>query len=318
MRAVGARASCTLAVFAASVGGVPMVDGLYVESWGSAAAPTLLYLHGGPGQSAYEFGAHQGELLAAAGLHVVVMDQRGVLRSEPLPSDGTLTVADLIADCETVRKHLGIESWAILGQSFGGMVGVRYALEHPASVSAVLFENPSWDVDRSCASILDTVMRHPVAARHADAAERAADALRGEPDARRLWAALLDVLARLGPDRDIIYVPDEATRARIRALLANAPFPPEMWARAGSHVAKLTRDDDFYAPHTPLLKRLTQPVLLIKGELDPIPSRGEVDDFRRALPDAQVQVFAGCGHFVQAEHPHEYADLVSGFVRARY
>jgi proline iminopeptidase len=125
---------------------------------------------------------------------------------------------------------------------------------------------------------------------------------------------LLEVLVAFGRDRDEIYTPDEDARRAIREVLASAPFTPDQWGKAAGHLARVTEDPGFFTPHTPALRQLTQPSLLIKGELDPIPSAGEVLDFRRALPAAEVHVFPGAGHFVQAEKPQAYADLVTDFV----
>lgn len=57
---------------------------LYVEIHGDAAAPPLLYLHGGPGEGCYEFMLHQSQRLSGQ-LRLIGIDQReyGVLgRSE--------------------------------------------------------------------------------------------------------------------------------------------------------------------------------------------------------------------------------------------
>lgn len=285
-----------------------------MTSWGPDDAPALLYLHGGPGQSSYEFEHHQAALLAGR-IRLVTLDQRGVLRSPALAADETVTLTGLVADCEAVRTQLGIAHWAVLGQSFGGMVALRYAVEHPASVAAVLFENPCWDVDRTCRSVLSALIGHPTAAAHPEAAASATALLATDADARALWTMLLTTLAAWGADRDQIYVPDAAVRGRIDALLAAGPFTAGQWARGGDHLMRLSADPEVLVRHTPLLRRLTRPAMLIKGEADPIPSAGEVGDFRAALPTAPVHVFAGAGHFVQAEHPAEYADLVCDFVR---
>ena len=285
---------------------------LYVEAWGVRDAPALLYLHGGPGQGCYEFVEHQAARLSDK-IRVVALDQRGVLRSAALPPQGTLTIADLIADCETVRTHLEIENWTVLGQSFGGMVALRYAIEHPVSVTGVIFENPCWDVARTCRSVLSAFVAHRTAVSHPAGAARAAQILRTEADARALWAMLLDVLREFGQDRHELYIPDQDTRQRIADMLVAAPFTADQWGKGGDHLARLTQDDDFYQDHTPLLQQMQQPAVLIKGERDPIPSAEEVCDFRHALPHAEVRTYH-CGHFVQAEKQLEYTRLVSDFV----
>jgi proline iminopeptidase len=35
----------------------------------------------------------------------------------------------------------------VLGHSFGGRLALRYAERHPDRVTAVVFENPGWDVE---------------------------------------------------------------------------------------------------------------------------------------------------------------------------
>jgi len=88
--------------------------GLYTDVRGDAAAPALLFLHGGPGQGCHDFMAIQGGLLGRP-VRLIGIDQRGVDRSAPMPEESTLNVADLVEDCERVRQALGIERWAVAG-----------------------------------------------------------------------------------------------------------------------------------------------------------------------------------------------------------
>lgn len=99
---------------------------LYVEIHGNEESPPLLYLHGGPGESCYEFMAHQADRLSER-LRLIGMDQRGVWRSEAIEEDEPLSIHDLVEDCEQLREQLGIQKWAVLGHSFGGLLGVLYA-----------------------------------------------------------------------------------------------------------------------------------------------------------------------------------------------
>jgi proline iminopeptidase len=107
---------------AATGGGALMQIGthrLWVDDSGPRTAPPLLYIHGGPGVGALEFEHYMKPVLGSA-FRLISVDQRGVLRSDPIPKGERVTIDDLIADFEQVRVKLGIERWQILGHSFGG------------------------------------------------------------------------------------------------------------------------------------------------------------------------------------------------------
>jgi proline iminopeptidase len=126
---------------------------LYVETAGSKDLPVLVYLHGGPGASCYDFVAVQMPRLAQY-FYVVTFDQRGVLRSDPIDKHEVFGMEDLVADCEALRRLLSISQWNVLGHSFGGHLAVRYAAAHPQSVQTVVLECPSFDLAQSLRSHL--------------------------------------------------------------------------------------------------------------------------------------------------------------------
>ena len=73
----------------------------------------------------------------------MLFDQRGSGRSRPLANEATVdlstnTTAHLIADIEQLRQHLGIESWTVLGMSWGTTLGLAYAQAHPHRVKALV------------------------------------------------------------------------------------------------------------------------------------------------------------------------------------
>ena len=119
---------------------------LFVDDRGEPGAPPLLFIHGGPGQGCYDFMHAQGDLLARS-LRVIAVDQRGVLRSDPLPAEPPLTRELLVSDFEALRARLGIAAWAVLGHSAGGGYALRYVTSHPQAVQSVIFDCPGWDAD---------------------------------------------------------------------------------------------------------------------------------------------------------------------------
>lgn len=113
---------------------------LYWECCGNPQGRPALFLHGGPGSGC---SPGQRQLFDPSTFRVVFFDQRGSGRSRPLASDDgadlrTNTTAHLIADIESLREHLGIESWTILGMSWGSTLGLAYAQARPKNVDAIV------------------------------------------------------------------------------------------------------------------------------------------------------------------------------------
>ena len=291
--------------------------GLYADVRGDAGAPPLLFLHGGPGQGCHDFMALQGDLLAAS-VRLIGLDQRGVDRSAPLPEDASLTIADLVGDCEAVREELGIERWAVLGQSFGGSLALRYAAAHPAAVAAVAFENPVWDLAASARAALPRVALMLTERGRRDAALAALAAAGREDSARPLRAAYVAALEALGADREVFFVPSPATRARLAEIRAR----PRAAGRRGGR-----RGLDAPPPGDHRGRRR----LRIAARPAAAPDRPGTADHRRVRPADQPRA-AGrvppcrpgspvarsrrAGHFVHADEPLQYASAVSEFVLA--
>lgn len=108
---------------------------MYWEQVGSPAGVPVLFLHGGPGAGA---GAVHRRFFDPRHWRLVVFDQRGAGRSRPLGHLEGNTTPDLVADIETLRRHLGIERWLLFGGSWGSTLALAYAQAHPERVSGLV------------------------------------------------------------------------------------------------------------------------------------------------------------------------------------
>jgi len=122
---------------------LPVGDGhrIFWEESGVADGVPTLYLHGGPGGRLTPGYRRQSPADRA---RIIGLCQRGAGRSLPTPrASGPVdlsghTTAQLVADLEALREHLGIESWIVQGVSWGSTLALAYAQAHPARVLGVV------------------------------------------------------------------------------------------------------------------------------------------------------------------------------------
>ncbi len=287
---------------------------LFVEVLGAKNWPALLYLHGGPGSGSYDFTLYQGHFLSRR-LHLVVMDQRGVLRSDPLGAKEALGLRDIIKDCEALRRHLGIKRWSVLGHSFGGLLALRYALAYPSSVACLVFENPTFDVASSYRSLLRgaaieyRTMRKPL---------KAKECLKAAESSRRLARPdqeFLRLTNDLGVRRNHLYLHGEKKELFFEHLIATSPLPQELWRRNGNFVEKVFTDKRLYEQLLPSLRKIACPALLIKGRYDWVTSDDQLDAFSTNVQRGLVVIFHKSAHFPHIEEPKRFADVVTRFVK---
>jgi pimeloyl-ACP methyl ester carboxylesterase len=124
---------------------IARVNGIdtYYEDEGTGVP--VLFIHGGFGgaESAlyWKASAFKG-VLPLDRFRVVTYDRRGGGRSSFVR--GHYDLKDLAKDARELTRHLGIERAIIVGDSLGGMVAQRYALDYPENVeSLVLVETGS-------------------------------------------------------------------------------------------------------------------------------------------------------------------------------
>ena len=105
---------------------------VFWEESGNPTGPAVIFLHGGPGAGCAP--AHR-RFFDPSHWRIVLFDQRGCGRSTPNASVEANTTQHLIADIESLREHLGIESWLVFGGSWGSTLGLVYGIAHPERCS---------------------------------------------------------------------------------------------------------------------------------------------------------------------------------------
>jgi proline iminopeptidase len=107
------------------------VHTMYWEVSGNPDGIPVLFLHGGPGGGC---STEHRRFFDPARFRIVLFDQRGAGCSTPLGETANNTLAHLIADIETLREALGVDSWLVFGGSWGSTLALAYGQQHPQRV----------------------------------------------------------------------------------------------------------------------------------------------------------------------------------------
>jgi proline iminopeptidase len=221
---------------------------------------------------------------------VIRWDQRGCGRSE---RRGPYSVARCVADLEAVRAQAGKPKAALFGHSWGATLALRYALDHPDRVSALVY---------ACGTGLGWAWREPFyqasAARLAPQQARI-DELRAQGEDREV--AILQWSAEFNDGRGHRHAEEMATPW----FGINQDCYGEIWGE----LERTWHEDELISE----CRQLEVRVLIIDGERDLRP-RWAVDSLERALPDGRRVVLPGVGHIPWLEQPEDFTRCLAEFL----
>ncbi len=110
----------------------------------------LLLLHGGPGFPHEYFEAFD-DYLPQERIEYVYYDQLGSYYSDqPEMTDEMLALPRFVDEVEQVRRALSLDrdNFYLLGQSWGGLLAIEYALKHQAHLKALVISNMMASIPR--------------------------------------------------------------------------------------------------------------------------------------------------------------------------
>lgn len=286
---------------------------IYVERHGEPSLPPLLYLHGGPGSSCYDFMSFQAERLSKS-FFLIGIDQRGVLRSEPLNEDEKLSPAEIVEDVEELRKKLGISSWSVLSHSFGGYLAVLYASTYPLSIDKMIFESPGFDFHLVLNSLLTQAADVFEKNNQFEDAEFTRKQINSNLDTPILMEVWLELGGKLGANRDGLYFYGPEKNV-FETLFSKAPL--EIQSRLPqiqSHFTKLHEDQTMYKSVLNDLAKLPHQSLIITSTYDFVFCENQHNFVIDKVANAKITIFNESGHFPRIEEPDKFKDVVKEFV----
>lgn len=214
---------------------------------------------------------------------MVTFDQRGVGRSSaPALEPSSFTFDKYIEDIESIRKSLGLESFHLLGHSWGGILALRYATVHPDRVRSLILIGSGPITHQGLVRFLAKIRARVIELMQAGVIDR-----------------------KLERHSDIFP-----------AYLSNPRFKPsvELLTDLNEPVQNLTFEAIAGYDLTNDLAGLKKRVLMLWGMDDPI-GLDIAEEIKAALPAAEVTLIRieGCGHFWQ-EKPEGFMKGIREFL----
>lgn len=265
--------------------------------------PPLVVLHGGPGCT-HDYVLAFADL-AATGRGVVLYDQVGNGRSTHLPDRGAefWTVDLFLAELDNLLAHLGIaDAYAVLGQSWGGMLAAEHAVRRPPGLRAlVIADSPAsmrtWVAeanrlrDELPPEVQATLLAHEAAETTNDPAYAAAAQVFNERHVCR-----------------VVPMPPEVQRT-FDAIAADPTVYHTMNGPSEFHVVGTLKNWTI----EDRLDLITVPTLVISGRHDEA-TEACVSPYAERIPDVRWQVFEESSHMPHVEEREACMAAVAAFL----
>jgi proline iminopeptidase len=252
--------------------------------------PDVVVLHGGPGADHSSLTTEFDPL--SVGRRLVYYDQRGCGRTRT-PRSAPLGWTHHVSDLGTLLDEWGLVNANLLGYSWGGLLALLYATQHPDRIASLALVSPAPITAKERAAFLDRFavrMDHPWIQTRQLELERS-DLRHRDPAAFRQRAFELSIAP---------YFNDPRNAAGSRQFLISVKTREAIWRSLG--------DYDL----TSRLRKIRIPALVLHGRHDPIPLASA--ERTAALLAAELEVFEDSGHVPQVEEPGRFVRTLDAFL----
>ncbi len=266
------------------------VRGVEILERRSGSGSETVVLHGGPGAS-HDYLLPGFDALAE-GRTLIYYDQRGGGRS-PVARGVPVGWREHVADLDALRAEWGLARLTIAGYSWGALLALLYAIEHPDRVEKLALVSPApvWRAARDR-------FEAEFARRNADPALQEERRALRESGLRE--ADLAAYQRRLFELSVVPYFHDPARARDLTPFRITGRTQQEVWESLGEFDLR------------PALRTLGKPTLILHGESDPIPL--DAAEEAAACLGAAFHRVERCGHVPYVERPDAFAEVVGSWL----
>ena len=222
--------------------------------------------------------------VADAGHRVIAPDMPG---SGDSPADPPNTWERLVEALEAFVAELALEPVVLVVHDWGGLIGLRWACEHPERVAAMVISDTGFFADGK-------------------------------------WSGMAEGLRAPGTGEQMLEDLDRASFGQLMAASSSGldeAAVDEYWRSLSTPEGRaaqleMYRSGDFakLEPYEGGLARMDRPTLLLWGADDAFAPLAGAHRLEDQLPAAELEVVEGSGHFVYADAPARCSVAVTEFL----
>jgi haloalkane dehalogenase len=254
------------------------------DGW-DGSGPTALFLHGYP-TSSYLW-RNVLPAVADAGCRAIAPDLPGFGDSPPaLPG----TWEHQVENVERFRQAMGLDRVILGVHDWGGLIGLRWACDHPSAVSALVITDTGFFPDGRWHGMAKT--------------------LRTEGEGEQVVANITKDLFAMGMRQISPSMPDDAIAEFFKAYGDDDRKQNQL---------DLYRSGDFpkLEPYAGKLTALGVPAVIGWGEKDEFAPIAGAFRFKKELPGTEPIVLEDIGHFLMEDDPDRVTREIAAFVAAQ-
>ncbi len=228
---------------------------------------------------------------------LVYYDTRGSGYSSRDAAVKNIDVGQMVEDLESLRKHLHLKNFILMGHSHGGYIAMNYSLKYTDRVSKlILLDTPSDMTDVGADVYRNTLQLQfdPKFSSAISGLSEMDDATTDEAF-NAAWMRALPLY---------FYNPDKGMKLWKEMKL---PLPNRL-ASTGTY----NTDKNYSVINK--LESLKIPTLIVVGNNDFITTPFQAAKLHESIKKSQMKVIDNCGHFPWMEQPEEFYKVVKEFL----
>ena len=255
---------------------------LHYLDWGTPTKPTMILIHG-IARHAHTFDHIVPEF--TRDYRVIALEMRGHGDSA-WSSEGAYLVEDHVKDLEAVIRELGLARVTLWGNSTGGRVVQVYAGLHPEMVERLIVEDVGPERPQNIAQgFADRVQREAVG-----------------------WASEDDLIKQLKMQTP--RTPEPILRTYAHFGTTRRPDGRLIW-KFDPNLVKGFVETELWQ----YVSKITSPTIFVIGGASPIVPAETQQRLRNTLPNCEVVVMPGLGHYPNEEDMVGFLTIVNRFLK---